>query len=264
MTSLDIKETTDRDSFINKRVDISGFLIGNIFRDLYFRTKNELEQNLNKFYYDSSKNRGDEMDVYWNKPSVNYPYTFFEIIDTETTNNTVSITKLLNRNLMDEGFMYTFKNCWGLKNSTSKCKEGVVQDLNRLNYLGYVSHIRRVNTTLSKSAKVRAPHSLHASSFGIMCPNETPDGANVGLRKNISILAKVTFGTSSQSLFKLLMKNNVISIYNYNKSSNSLCAIFLNERLIGYHSNPDILSKKLKLLRRNGLINVYTSIALYK
>ena len=168
LTSLDIK-TTDRDSFINKRVDISGFLIGNIFRDLYFRTKNELEQNLNKFYYDSSKNRGDEMDVYWNKPSVNYPYTFFEIIDTETTNNTVSITKLLNRNLMDEGFMYTFKNCWGLKNSTSKCKEGVVQDLNRLNYLGYVSHIRRVNTTLSKSAKVRAPHSLHASSFGIMC-----------------------------------------------------------------------------------------------
>ena len=48
---------------------------------------------------------------------------------------------------MDEGFMYAFKNCWGLKNAP--CKQGVVQDLNRMNYLGYVSHIRRINTPLS-------------------------------------------------------------------------------------------------------------------
>ena len=266
LTKLEFKIPTDRDSFINKRVDISGFLVGNIFRDLYFRTKNELEQNLNKFYYDSSRTNGGEMDVFWSKTSEGAGdlYPFFNIIDIEDINNSISIKRLLNRTLIDDGFMYTFKNCWGLKNSSSKCKEGVVQDLNRLNYLGYVSHIRRINITLSKSAKIRAPHSLHASSFGIICPNETPDGGNVGLRKNIAIMAKVTFGINSEPLYKILVSNNLVSVYSHSKSMREgLCCIFLNERLVGYHTNPDLLVKKLKLLRRNGLINIYTSIAWY-
>ena len=42
--------STDRDSYIYKRVDISGFLISAIFRDLYFRVKNKLSENLNIFY----------------------------------------------------------------------------------------------------------------------------------------------------------------------------------------------------------------------
>ena len=165
---------------------------------------------------------------------------------------------------MDEGFLYAFKNCWGLKNATGKCKEGVVQDLNRLNYLGYVSHIRRINTSLSKSAKIRDPHSLHASSFGSICPIETPDGINIGVRKNISILAQVTFGTNSAPLNKVLFTSGVTSLYNTNKNDlSSLTMVFLNERLVGYHTNPEILVRKLRLLRRNALINVYTSIAWY-
>ena len=265
LTKLNIKPETDRDSFINKRVDASGFLIGNIFRDLYFRIKNELEQNLNKFYYDTNKTKQGSTDNFWKSDSENDKnHPFFNIVGEEENNNIIPMKKLLNRRLMDEGFMYTFKNCWGLKDSSSKCKEGVVQDLNRLNYLGYVSHIRRVNMNLSKSAKVRAPHSLHASSYGIMCPNETPDGGNVGLRKNMAIMAKVTFGINSQSLYKVLLKNNLISIFNFNQSKKkSICAVFLNEILVGYHRNPDIFVYKLKLLRRNALINIYTSIAWY-
>ena len=69
-----------------------------------------------------------------------------------------------------------------MKNST--CKEGVVQDLNIISTLCTLSNLRRINTPLSKSCKMRAPHSLHGSSWGIMCPAETPDGQNAGVRKN--------------------------------------------------------------------------------
>ena len=55
---------------------------------------------------------------------------------------------------MDEGLLVCFKNCWGLKNAP--CKQGVTQDMNRLSYLGAISHIRRVNTPLSKSAKSKS------------------------------------------------------------------------------------------------------------
>ena len=39
--------------------------------------------------------------------------------------------------------------------------------------------------------------------------------------------------------------------------------IFLNERLVGYNMNQT-LYKKLKIHKRNALINIYTSAAWYK
>ena len=67
-------------------------------------------------------------------------------------NSGLAINKLIDQTIMDEGFLYAFKNCWGLKNAKG-CKQGVTQDMNRLSYLGAVSHIRRINTPLSKSAQ---------------------------------------------------------------------------------------------------------------
>ena len=260
-TKLSIRQPTDRDSFINKRVDISGFLVGTIFRDLYFRVKNKLEENLNKSYTskDTTSNRTGQ---YWKEsPTNSLEYNFWNIIgDQDISFN--KMTSLIDISIMNEGFMYAFKNCWGLKNAP--CKQGIVQDLSRLNYLSFISHLRRVNTPIDKSAKIRAPHSLHGSSFGVMCPCETPDGGNIGVRKNISLFAQVTFGTNSEKLYKMLYTYGVKSIYNVNHPiRKECCKIFLNERLIGYHDNPEIFSYKIKLLRRNALINIYTSISWY-
>jgi DNA-directed RNA polymerase beta subunit len=45
-----LRPSTDRDSFLYKRVDLSGFLISSIFRDLYFRVKNKMIEILNVAY----------------------------------------------------------------------------------------------------------------------------------------------------------------------------------------------------------------------
>ena len=87
-----------------------------------------------------------------------------------------------------------FKNCWGLKGA-SGCKEGIVQDLNRLSFLSSISHLRRFNMPLSDSAKIREPHSLHATCWGYMCALESPSGGRVGLRKNMALLSQITFGS---------------------------------------------------------------------
>ena len=78
-TKLSIRKVTDRDSFINKRVDISGFLVATIFRDLYFRVKNKLEENLNKSYTtkDTSSNR---IGTYWKEdPTSSNEFNFWKI-----------------------------------------------------------------------------------------------------------------------------------------------------------------------------------------
>lgn len=275
LTKLKFKLPTDKDSFINTRVDISGYLIGNIFRDLYFRLGNKLEEQINKFYYNISiKNSSnleqsqEQKEMYWIGDEGDKVSKFFNIVSLEDKDDSIKITKLIDRKIIDDGFMFAFKNAWGLKNSSGKLKEGVVQDLNRLNYLGYVSHIRRVNKNLSASAKIREPHSLHSSTYGVICPSETPDGHNIGLRKSLSLFAKVTFGINSEPIYKALIVNKMIAIYNVNKyeisqSNSILCSVFINERLVGYHKNPKIFVNKLKLLRRNALINIYTSIAWY-
>ena len=51
-----------RDSFINKRVDNAGFLVGQHFRNLYFRIKNELIQHLNTAYTKEDPNQDGH---YW-------------------------------------------------------------------------------------------------------------------------------------------------------------------------------------------------------
>ena len=40
----------------------------------------------------------------------------------------------VNRKIIDDGFMFAFKNAWGLKGAKGN-KLGIVQDLNRLSFL---------------------------------------------------------------------------------------------------------------------------------
>ena len=75
-------------------------------------------------------------------------YRFFNIIgESNDEHGGLPVNKLIDQS-RDEGFLYAFKNL-----KISGCKQGVTQDMNRLSYLGAISHIRRVNTPLSKSAK---------------------------------------------------------------------------------------------------------------
>lgn len=258
LTNLGIKKPTDKDSYIYKRIDLSGFLISAIFRDLYFRVKNRMIEVLNVGYSTKdSNNTGEYWNNFYDMNGVRQ-YEFYKFLGLDETTGYITIDKALERKIVDEGFLYAFKNCWGLKDAP--CKEGVVQDLARLTYIGYLSHIRRVNTPLSASAKIREPHSLHGSQWGIMCPPETPDGANIGVRNNFAIMALVSSGTNSNLLHKLLTNNGVQNILQVDVDKQDSTKIFLNERFVGYTNNPMYLHRKLKLLKRNALINIYTSI----
>jgi DNA-directed RNA polymerase II subunit RPB2 len=248
-TKMGLIEVTDRDNYMYKRIDVSGFLVANIFRDLYFRVKNLIFYKCNQIY-ESGKTAG-----LWNMVNI-----------TELVNIT-NLETVFDHTIMTDGFKYAFKKCWGLKNApAASCKQGVVQDLARLTYLGMISHLRRVVTPLGSSSKMRGPHMLHLSTYGILCPIETPDGGNVGVKTNIALMTDITFGTHSASIYQALLDCNLIDNMSVSidyVSTNKLTKILLNGRLIGYHDKPNLLVHRMRLLRRNALINVYTSIAWY-
>jgi DNA-directed RNA polymerase II subunit RPB2 len=225
-----------RDNYMNKRVDVSGVLLANVFRDFYNQFRNNAIMMLNS-----------------NLKSIE------SLIAMDFTNilrviSPFDLNRIFSAKFIDEGMYKTFKGNWGMLDDDEK--SGIVQDLNRLSYLGYVSHIRRVNTPISRSIKLAEPHRLGTEQFGFMCPFESPDGANIGLLKHMSVTCEITNEIDPEDLIEHLRNNKFIFLNNVHHSEIGLsCIVFLNNNIIGIHKNPSNLYEVLQNLKRSHQIN---------
>jgi len=71
-------------------------------------------------------------------------------------------------------------------------RHGISQHLDRLNYYATLSHIRRVVSLLTASRENFEARDLHPTHWGKLCTSETPEGVNVGLRKNLAITCEIS------------------------------------------------------------------------
>ncbi len=71
-------------------------------------------------------------------------------------------------------------------------RKGISQRIQRHNFLDTLSHLQRVVSPLSASQENFEARELHSTHLGRLCPVETPEGTNIGLRKNLSMLASIT------------------------------------------------------------------------
>lgn len=69
-------------------------------------------------------------------------------------------------------------------------RTGVCQRMERLNFLQTISHLQRVVSPLNSTQENFEARSLHATHVGRLCPSETPEGTNIGLRKNLALLSR--------------------------------------------------------------------------
>ncbi|MBN1503258.1 DNA-directed RNA polymerase subunit B'' [Candidatus Woesearchaeota archaeon] len=83
-------------------------------------------------------------------------------------------------------------------------RKGISQRIQRLNHLETLSHLQRVVSPLSPSQENFDARALHSTHLGRLCPIETPEGTNIGLRKNMALLARVTQDQENEELFKYL------------------------------------------------------------
>jgi len=69
---------------------------------------------------------------------------------------------------------------------------GITQLLDRTNMISTLSHLRRIQSPLSRSQPNFEARDLHPTHWGRLCPNETPEGSNCGLVNNLALPANPT------------------------------------------------------------------------
>ncbi len=71
-------------------------------------------------------------------------------------------------------------------------RTGVTQNMDKTNYLAILSQLQRVSSMLPGEQENFMARTLHPTHYGRFCPTETPEGTEIGLRKNLAILARVS------------------------------------------------------------------------
>jgi DNA-directed RNA polymerase II subunit RPB2 len=231
----------DRDSYLNKRLDTTGVLMNNLFRNYYNKLTKDMQKQI---VYEINNGSWKSTDSY---ASIVNRTNIYKIIKTSTIENGM-------RRALSTGD-------FGTRNGSDKV--GVAQVLNRLNYMSLLSHLRRVNTPIDKSGKLVAPRKLHSTTWGVLCPTESPEGGSVGVVKNLSSMSMITMPSSSAMLYDVMVRaitplNRSVDLNLYHRDYK----VFCNGEWIGTTDSPTDLYHQAKTWKTAGVINLYTSVTI--
>lgn len=141
---------------------------------------------------------------------------------------------------------------------------GVTQLLDRTNYMSTVSHLRRIQSPLSRSQPNFEARDLHATHFGRICPAETPEGSNCGLVKNLALSAIISVSVSSAEIVEKLFELGVEHVDEANDNLKRIGArVFVDGQLVGYVEDGGHLANTLRTMRRSGKIHPHVGVYLY-
>jgi DNA-directed RNA polymerase II subunit RPB2 len=235
----------DRDGYSNKRVDLPGFLLANLYRT-YFSTKmvKDIKATLGKEIHSGPwKANGNFEDIV----------------------NVSNIYKIIKSTIIDVGLRSSLATGnFGSAKLGGPTKIGVSQVLNRLNFCASISHLRRTSTPIEKTGKLIPPRKLHNSQWGFICPAETPEGHSVGVVKNMATTSIVSISSDP-----IVVREKLKSIGTLRSLQSTTSAekhidsrVFLNGVWIGTLSVKDTMPtiEELRKAKRSGGIHIHTSI----
>src|SRR3989338_8840104 len=198
---------TDKDHYANKRVRMSGDLLADLFRININILVRDIQHSLQK---------------------IQKRKKFYSI-------KTIAKSTL---------FTHRIESAIATGNWIGE-RTGVTQNMDKTNYLAIISQLQRVSSMLPGEQENFLARTLHPTHYGRFCPVETPEGTEIGLRKNLAILAKISTRTSydDEKLIKIFREVGL------KKESGK--DIFFNGRFVGYVDSLDDFVRKIKEKRRS-------------
>ena len=223
----------DRDALENKRIETPGVLLGQLFRQNWRKLLNEIGKHFKK------KNQSDE--------------------------NPINVINQIRPSIIENGLKTALsRGIWGI----NKTKHGVAQALQRLSYFQTISYFRRILSPSLEEATSKVTSIRHANpnQLFMLCCAETPEGQKIGVVKSLAMMATITsLNTFQYDIIRNILKFDDIILYPYDVDPLLMklyIKIFVNGNLYALcHINNAIdIYTKLKIERRNGIIDLYTTI----
>lgn len=222
----------DKDYYGNKRLELAGSLLALMFEDLFKRFNWELKQIADK-----------------NIPKIKAaPF---------------DIAKHMRHDLITNGLAFAISTGnWTIKRFRME-RHGVTQVLSRLSYISALGMMTRIHSQFEKTRKISGPRSLHGSHWGLICPNDTPEGESCGLVKNLALMAHITTEVPEEPLIRLMRNMGVEDIHTLigeELTNDGVYLVLVNGTMVGIVQNHRRLVRQFRLLRRKGYINNFVSI----
>ena len=226
LCALGRKKEDDRDHYANKRLDLAGPLMADLFRILFKRLVKDMQSRLQRC--------ADQ-------------------------NQDFNLSAAVKNRIITDGLQYSLATGnWGLQKGAAAPKAGVSQVLNRLTYAATLAHLRCLNTPLAREGKMAKPRQLHNTHWGYMCPAETPEGQACGLVKNLALMCYVSVGTPAGYVLELLEEFGTQSLEVVSPADIPMATkVFVNGNWVGLHGSPEHLVDKLLLMRRQVMKTLY-------
>jgi len=201
---------TDKDHYANKRVRLSGDLLATLFRVNLGILIRDIQYSLQK----STKRK-----------------KFFSI-------------KIIAKSTL---FSHRVESAIATGSWTGE-RSGITQNMDKTNYLATISQLQRVSSMLPSDQENFMARTLHPTHYGRFCPIETPEGTEIGLRKNLAMLAQVATRINLDT-DKFIKDLETMGL---DKTGSEEREVFLNGIFIGSVKNPEEFVKKVRIKRREG------------
>jgi DNA-directed RNA polymerase subunit B len=218
------RKTDDKDHFKNKRLRLAGPLLADLFRVAFRNLTRDIKYQLERI-------------------GVKGPI--------------ITVSAAVRPGIITERFQHGLATGnWG------RGRVGITQLLDRTNHISTLSHLRRLQSPLSRSQPNFEARDLHATHWGRLCPNETPEGSNCGLVKNLALSACISVDINPEKIKQLLFNTGVMPIFEANETLKlSGSKVFVDGNIIGYCNSPEELAREFRERRRRGEISTEVNIA---
>ncbi|HEY6405797.1 MAG TPA: DNA-directed RNA polymerase subunit B [Nitrososphaeraceae archaeon] len=219
-------DTDDKDHYGNKVIKFAGQMLADLFRTAFRNLIRDMKYQLER----SGQKRGINAVAAAVRPG----------IISDKLNNAIATGN------------------WG------RGRVGVTQLLDRTNYMSTISHLRRIQSPLSRSQPNFEARDLHATHFGRICPAETPEGSNCGLVKNLALSAIISVSVPPAEIIEKLYELGIQHVDEANENLRRKGArVFVDGKLIGYADDGQKTSETLRGLRRSGKIHPHVGVYFY-
>jgi len=210
------RKPDDKDHYANKRLKLAGNLMEELFRSGLQALLNDMKYQMERSYSKRKENR---------------------------------IHHAVRRDVLTNKIMHAMAT-----GNWTGGRAGVSQLLDRTCNMSTLSHLRRVISPLTRSQPHFEARDLHPTQFGRLCPNETPEGQNCGLVKNLALMVDVSENLPDTQVREVLDELDIEPIVEGEAQQGK---VYFNGDLIGTHRAPkDLVAEIIQRRRKNMISNV--------